>query len=109
MINDGIAEILVSVAAQAPLAALFAIFAIWLIKDARIEARRRDEAWQKYLDAFSDRNERVLGEVSKHLENVSRQLAKNTVAIILHDATVRGKNPDTVGDTEDLLRKILND
>lgn len=41
------------------------------------------------------------------LEHQSRMLARLTVAIIQHDAQVRGVNPNTLGSTEELLRKVL--
>ncbi len=35
---------------------------------------------------------------------LSSQIEKLSILIIYHDATVRGKNPETVGSTEEILR-----
>ena len=40
------------------------------------------------------------------LRSINRTQRKILVSLIYHDATVRGTNPDTVGSTEELLRKV---
>jgi len=42
------------------------------------------------------------------IEANTRVLAKLTAAIFMHDATVRGVNPDTLGSTDDIVEKVLD-
>jgi hypothetical protein len=43
------------------------------------------------------------------LTEQQRILAKLTAVMLLHDATVRGTNPDVMGTTEDIMKRILED
>jgi hypothetical protein len=40
------------------------------------------------------------------LDQVAQALERLSVILIYHDATVRGKNPETLGSTEELLRLL---
>ena len=71
-------SLLTSIAVQFPLVIFFAWFVL-----------KRDREWQIFM------------------EKVATQLAKNTVCVLLHDATVRGENADPVGCHEDLLNRVL--
>ena len=39
----------------------------------------------------------------------TRVLARLAAIILQHDATVRGVNPETIGSTEDLMRRVLDE
>jgi hypothetical protein len=47
--------------------------------------------------------------VQAALTKQQRIMAKMTAVILLHDATVKGKNPDTIGSTEDIVERIMNE
>jgi hypothetical protein len=54
----------------------------------------------------------TLGAIAKMEKTMDRQcdaLRRLTVVILLHDATVRGKNPETLGTTDDIIRRVFND
>ncbi len=53
------------------------------------------------------RFDKLLSKNTKALELLVVQVARSTVILIQHDATVRGENPETLGSTEDLLRRVL--
>ncbi|NJL73466.1 MAG: hypothetical protein HC888_19050 [Candidatus Competibacteraceae bacterium] len=68
------------------------------------------QTFSKTLPALSDQfrqdlqreresSEKALGEIARSLERL-------TVVILYHDSTVRGKNPETLGSTEELLRLL---
>lgn len=68
------------------------------------------QTFSKTLPALSDQfrqdlqreresSEKALGEIAQSLERLS-------VILLYHDATVRGKNPETLGSTEELLRLL---
>jgi hypothetical protein len=51
----------------------------------------------------------------KSFDCLARALEKNTLVLarlaamlLQHDATVRGVNPETLGTTEDLMRRVLD-
>lgn len=89
-------EFIISVAAQIPIVSLFAWFVI-----------NRDKKWQDFFDNIINRQNEQMKEFSVSLDSVAEQLAKNTVTLIMHDATVRGKNPSTMGSTQDILDKLM--
>lgn len=55
------------------------------------------EQFRQDLQRERDVSERGLREVAEALERL-------TLILVCHDATVRGKNPETLGSTEELLR-----
>ena len=57
------------------------------------------EQFRQDLHREREASERGLREVTEALERLS-------VILIYHDATVRGKNPETLGSTEELLRVL---
>ena len=40
------------------------------------------------------------------LADITQALERLSVILLYHDATVRGKNPETLGSTEELLRRL---
>ena len=57
------------------------------------------EHFRQDLQRERDASERGLREVAEALERL-------TLVLVYHDATVRGKNPETLGSTEELLRVL---
>jgi hypothetical protein len=57
------------------------------------------EQFRQDLQREREASERGLDQVAQALERLS-------VILIYHDATVRGKNPETLGSTEELLRLL---
>ena len=57
------------------------------------------EQFRQDLQREREASERGLREVADQLERLS-------IIIIYHDATVRGKNPEALGSTEELLRVL---
>ena len=57
------------------------------------------EQFRQDLQREREASERGLREVTEALERLS-------VLLLYHDATVRGKNPETLGSTEELLRVL---
>lgn len=57
------------------------------------------EQFRQDLQREREASERGLREVAEALERLS-------VILIYHDATVRGKNPEVLGSTEELLRVL---
>lgn len=57
------------------------------------------EQFRQDLQRERDASERGLREVAESLEKLS-------VILIYHDATVRGRNPETLGSTDELLRML---
>lgn len=45
--------------------------------------------------------------VAQAMRDAQRTMGRLTVAIIYHDATVRGVSPETVGSHEELMQRIL--
>jgi hypothetical protein len=54
----------------------------------------------RFLDSYAQLN--------ATLEAQRKVIARLSAIILLHDATVRGQNPDTLGTTEELMNRILN-
>lgn len=57
------------------------------------------EQFREDLQKEREASERGIHEVAESLERLS-------VILIYHDATVRGRNPETLGSTEELLRVL---
>ena len=57
------------------------------------------EQFRQDLQREREASERGLREVAEALERLS-------VILIYHDATVRGKNPETLGSTDQLIRML---
>ena len=57
------------------------------------------EQFRQDLQREREASERGLKEVTEALERLS-------IIMIYHDATVRGRNPETLGSTEELLRVL---
>lgn len=57
------------------------------------------EQFRQDLQREREASERGLREVTEALERLS-------VILIYHDATVRGRNPETLGSTDELLRVL---
>lgn len=57
------------------------------------------EQFRQDLQREREASERGLRDVAEALERLS-------VILLYHDATVRGKNPETLGSTEELLRVL---
>ncbi len=107
-------EFLTSIVTQLPLVALFAWFVIRRDKDFQALLKARDQEWQEFFLEIQSAQKNVcathqktLVSTSVSLEKMASQIAKNTVSMMLHDATVRGVNPDTMGSHEDLLEKVI--
>ncbi len=107
-------EFLTSVVTQLPLVALFAWFVIRRDKDFQTLLKARDQEWQDFFLEIQNAQKNVcathqktLVDTSVSLEKMASQIAKNTVSMMLHDATVRGVNPDVMGSHEDLFEKVI--
>ena len=57
------------------------------------------EQFRQDVQRERETSERSIGDVAAALERLS-------IILIYHDATVRGKNPETLGSTEELLRVL---
>lgn len=57
------------------------------------------EQFRQDLQRERESSERGLREVAESLEKLS-------IILIYHDATVRGRNPETLGDTDELIRVL---
>ena len=57
------------------------------------------EQFRQDLQREREASERGLRDVAEALERL-------TLVLVYHDATVRGKNPETLGSTEELLRVL---
>lgn len=57
------------------------------------------EQFREDLQREREASERGMREVAEALERL-------TLVLVYHDATVRGKNPETLGSTEELLRVL---
>jgi len=112
-------EFLVSVAVQIPLVAFFAWFVIKRDKDVQITIKERDDAWRTalkeqendwktFIETQNKSGLDALQAITEALKSLTRQIAKNTAITILHDATVRGTNPETIGTTQDIMGKLLS-
>jgi len=54
------------------------------------------------------RNKECIEGISESLDKMKTQVARNTTAIVMHDATVRGEGTAHFGTTQDVLDKVLN-
>lgn len=57
------------------------------------------EQFRADLQQQREANERGMAEITERLERLS-------AILLYHDATVRGTNPQTLGSTEELLRRL---
>ena len=89
-------EYAINLLLQIPLVGIFAWFVL-----------QRDAEWRLFLENMQRQNQIMLDEITNALERTARQLAKNTVAILIHDTTVRGVNPEALGDADELLKRVL--
>jgi len=93
---------------QVPLVGLFMGFVWFNGKEQRTHQTDRDEAFQKALrGVMSDYKEslgNVAGKFEKALERNTVQLNTLSAIVVHHDATVRGENDNTQGDTEEMKR-----
>ena len=111
-------EIFIELARQMPIAAFVAWFIIKQNRDATAQIKLINDAWitasQNQADScralITERHDvglETLEKMTETLDSLTRQVAKNTAITILHDATVRGENPETIGTTEDVMGKLL--
>lgn len=59
------------------------------------------------LPTFHRQALKAIQENTAALRHQQKILARLTVAIITHDATVRGHDPETLVSTEELLRRVM--
>jgi hypothetical protein len=82
------------------------------------EMGKRDIIWREFIKDISEGQVEMISEVVQSikesadgnkmaLKQLTDQVARNTATLLLHDATVRGTNPETIGTTEDLVKRIL--
>ena len=88
---------LYSVIAQIPIVGFLAWFVL-----------KRDNEWRVYLKESNNRQTEAITKFSESIDNLTEQIAKNTATLLLHDATVKGVNPETMGTHKDILNKILD-
>lgn len=73
----------------------------------REEFKKLSESWQTNVESRHVRYLTTFQKMTETLEALTRQLSKNTAVTILHDATVRGTNPETIGSTHDIIQKLM--
>ncbi len=107
-------EFLTSIVTQLPLVALFAWFVIRRDRDFQALLKSRDQEWQDFFLELQNAqktvcatHQKTLVDTGISLEKMASQIARNTVSMMMHDATVRGVNPDTMGSHEELMNKVL--
>ncbi len=101
-------DFLLNIAIQVPIVVLFAWFVIKRDKDYDITRAARDKEWQKTFESAHDSGMADMKGVTEALNKLSEQLAKNTTTLILHDATARGENTETMGSTSEIFAQILD-
>jgi|SaaInl7_200m_RNA_FD_contig_31_1246291_length_1340_multi_7_in_0_out_0_3 hypothetical protein len=79
---------------------LFGLF-IWFLT-------KRDQEWRDFLKEDRQESRSMFGKVVDALESMKRQIVNNTVSILIHDATCRGKDPSALGTQEELVQKYLD-
>jgi len=105
----------VSVLSQAPIAVILLVAGVYLMK----EFGKRDETWRNFfketaesqhktMESVSRSHQEAMNGISRQLERLAEQVAKNTAIVVLHDATVRGTNPETIGTTEEIMERLLS-
>jgi hypothetical protein len=119
----------VSVALQVPIVGLFVWFVLkretsyqryalrmqesWLKESQERERQVRDfiaESRQRERDFLTEQRSALVAAlvaVTDRLSRVETQLAMNTAMLTVHDATVRGTNPETIGTTEEIMDRVL--
>lgn len=105
------------VALQLPIVAFFAWFILKRDKDYQLVMTERDNSCKEFI-ATLDANhaallesvhinaEKSIARMAESVDRVAHQVAKNTTTVIMHDATVKGVNPETVGSPVDIIRRL---
>lgn len=67
----------------------------------------RDYHWREAMMARDRRYDELQSHLLEAWKEVSQVLARNTATLLMHDAQVRGKNPEAYGSHEELAERIL--
>jgi hypothetical protein len=84
---------------QVPLVAIFAGFVIYRDKVLAKETGKRDKDWQEFLKSYSNN-------AGSSCDKMMTQVKKNTIAILLHDATTKGGDPYKDGSLQDIIKAV---
>ena len=69
-------------------------------------------ALPRMVDSFTTsqaQTRQALDQQAKAFRAQQKMIARMAVLLIQHDATVRGQNPETLGTTEELLRRVMGE
>lgn len=101
-------EFLLNLAVQVPIVVLFAWFVIKRDKDYDATRTARDREWHKMIERVHQTSMEQMKDMTDAMERIATQLVRNTTTLLLHDATVRGINPETIGSSKDIFAQVLN-
>ena len=94
---------------EAPVLAICVLALLWLVRHFTAYSEAESKRHLDGLQAVADSVKSVGAENAVALRKVSQRLDLNTKTLLLHDATVRGANPETLGETNELIKRLLND
>ncbi len=105
---------MLTVLSQAPPILIVIVFVFYLLRELNRRDTKRDEVWRVFIKDWQvfikdtiDAQQAAMLKISEVISILSEQVAKNTALMLLHDATVRGQNPSTIGTTEEIVEKLL--
>ena len=100
-------DFLLSIAAQIPLVVLFIWFVLQRDKESNRKSEARSELWRKFFNQLQSQNTEALKKITIAIEAMTKQINLNTTTVLLHDTTVRGTNPETIGTSEELIKRLM--
>jgi len=93
------------IGAQSALVVLFGLTLTYLFRTVIPNMQKNfSENLERVTQAFSESQIKILD----RLEGTERAIDKNSIILLRHDATVRGENPEILGETRDILEILRN-
>jgi len=95
-------EFITSMFGQLPLVAIF----LWFVLQRDKKLKEHDDEWRGVIEKIQAQQNESMKEFSSALDVLAEQIAKSTATLILHDATCKGENSETIGSARDIMEKI---
>lgn len=104
-------DVLIEAAKQAPALTVLVVVVVYFLRYLErmntTAIERQKEIAKTYSESLKVHSAAV-EHLAAEIKSSQRVMARLTQVIMFHDATVKGVNPDTLGDPKDAIDKILN-
>ncbi len=92
---------------QIPVAGLFVVVFAWGLTKVMKHSAEQSALGMKFLDKQQAGFAKCVEGLTEAITGLKIQTARHTVTLLIHDAQVRGVNPNTLGSHDDMMKKVL--